>query len=279
MVKDDGLAAGKGVLVTDDLRRGPRPRRGLRPGGDRGVPGRAGGQPVRHHRRPDRTRAAARPGLQAGRRRRLRPQHRRHGRVHPAALGAARPGRRGHRDRAAADRGRAGPAGHALRRAALRRAGADRPRRAGDRVQRPVRRPGDPAAAGPADHAAGRGAVRRGDRQPGRPAGAGVDRRCRRRRGAGRRELSRTAGDRRGDHGLEQAGDGRCGGGARRHRLDADGRLVSSGGRVLCVVGTGRRRRPGPGAGVPGISKISWPARSTAPTSPPGCRRPREAGA
>ena len=38
---------------------------------------------------------------------------------------------------------------------------------AGGRVQRPVRRPGDPAAADPADHPARRAAVRRGDRQPG----------------------------------------------------------------------------------------------------------------
>ena len=90
--------------------------------------------------------------------------------------------------------------------------------RARGRVQRPVRRPGDPAAAGPADHAAGRGAVRRGDRQPGRPARAGVDRRRGRRRGAGRGELPGPAGDRRGDRRSGAGGRERRRGGARRHR-------------------------------------------------------------
>ena len=55
VVKDDGLAAGKGVRGHRRPGGGPGPRRGLRPGGDRGVPGRARGQPVRGHRRPHRT--------------------------------------------------------------------------------------------------------------------------------------------------------------------------------------------------------------------------------
>ncbi len=42
-------------------------------------------------------------------------------------------------DRAPADGRRVGPAGHPVRRSALRRAGADRTRCAGDRVQRPLR--------------------------------------------------------------------------------------------------------------------------------------------
>ena len=101
VVKDDGLAAGKGVVVTDDRTAALRPRRGLRARGRRGVPRRSGGQPLRlcswNSRRRDGLPAAARPGLQADLRRRRGTQHRRHGRLHPAALGARRPGRRGHR--------------------------------------------------------------------------------------------------------------------------------------------------------------------------------------
>ncbi len=96
---------------------GPQPRRAVRAGRHRGVPGRPGGQSLRDHRRDHGAAAPAGPGLQAGRRRRHRSQHRRDGRLHPAALGARRSGRRGAARRAPADRRRAGPAGHALRRA------------------------------------------------------------------------------------------------------------------------------------------------------------------
>ena len=41
--------------------------------------------------------------------------------------------------------------------------------------------------------------------------------------------------------------------------LDPEGRLVSSGGRVLCVVGHGRRSRPGPRAGVRRDRQIALP--------------------
>ena len=58
--------------------------------------------------------------------------------------------------------------------------------------------------------------------------------------------------------------------------LDAEGRLVSSGGRVLCVVGHGRGSRPGPRARrTRGSAGLSCPAPSTAPTSPPRRARPR----
>ena len=126
VVKDDGLAAGKGVLVTDGPGRRAGARRGLRRGGGGGVPGRPGGLALLPDRRVGGAAAAAGAGLQAGRRRRHRPQHRRHGGVRAAGLGAGRAGRRRAGDCGPADAGRAGRAGHAVRRAALRRAGADR---------------------------------------------------------------------------------------------------------------------------------------------------------
>ena len=65
------------------------------------------------------------------------------------------------------------PPRHAVRRPALRRAGADLARRACHRVQRALRRPGDPGRAGPAAYAAGRPAARRGHRH-----GSARSRRC-----------------------------------------------------------------------------------------------------
>ena len=62
----------------------------------------------------------------------------------PLPWAPARPGRAGDADGRAPDPRRDAPPRHALRRAALRRAGAHRRRAAGDRVQRPLRRPGDP---------------------------------------------------------------------------------------------------------------------------------------
>ena len=47
VVKDDGLAAGKGVVVTEDRARGARARGGVRAGGHRGVPRRTRGLAVR----------------------------------------------------------------------------------------------------------------------------------------------------------------------------------------------------------------------------------------
>ena len=115
VVKDDGLAAGKGVVVTSDraeaiaharscLAKGQR-----RAGRRRGVPRRSRGVAVRDHRRDDGAAAPARPGLQARGRGRRRPEHRRHGRVLAAAVGAAHPRRRRHRAGAAADGRRHAP--------------------------------------------------------------------------------------------------------------------------------------------------------------------------
>ena len=276
VVKDDGLAAGKGVLVTDDLAAARDHAAACRrvvieeflDGPEVSLFAITDGVTVRA--------AAAGPGLQAGRRRRLGPQHRRHGRVHPVALGPGGPDGRGHHDRAAADGGRVGPAGDALRRTALRRSGADRPRGAGDRVQRPVRRPGDPAAAGPADHAAGRPAVRRRDRQPGRPARAGLDRRCRRRRGAGRGELPGSAGHRRPDHRAGRRPRRRV-----RWWCTPVPPWTPRAGWSAAAAGCSAWWAPEPistwpGSGPTGGSaRSACPAPSTAPTSPPGCRRPR----
>ena len=89
---------------------------------------------------------------------------------------------------------------HPVRRVALRRPRADLSRCAGHRVQRPVRGPGDPGRAGPAAHAARRTAAgrRHGRARPGRSARLGA-RRSGDRRGGGP-GLSRipAAGGRRG---------------------------------------------------------------------------------
>ena len=105
VVKADGLAAGKGVVVAADARGSARRRRrdahrqehGRRrqPGRDRAVPRRRGGELHRDVRRPACAAACEQPGPQAPARRRQRTQHRRHGRLlagpggHP---GRPRPG-------------------------------------------------------------------------------------------------------------------------------------------------------------------------------------------
>ena len=97
VVKDDGLAAGKGVVVTDDraeaLAHAARVRAGV-------IEEYLDGPEVSLFAITDGTTrlpAAAGPGLQADLRRRRGPEHRRHGRLHAAAVGAGRPGRRGAR--------------------------------------------------------------------------------------------------------------------------------------------------------------------------------------
>ena len=100
VVKDDGLAAGKGVVVTATAQRGAGARRGAATGSSSRST--STGRRCRCSRSATATTAyaaAAGPGLQADLRRRRRPEHRRHGRLHAAALGAARPGRRGARAR------------------------------------------------------------------------------------------------------------------------------------------------------------------------------------
>ena len=99
VVKDDGLAAGKGVVVTDSREvsrraRARLPRQARGAARRRGVPRRARGVGLLHQRRRDGRRARARAGLQAGRRRRRGPRRGRHGRLLAPRLGAGRARRR-----------------------------------------------------------------------------------------------------------------------------------------------------------------------------------------
>ena len=173
VVKDDGLAAGKGVVVTEDRQAAVDHAAGCEQvvveeyldGPEVSLFAlcswnEADGatvyplQPAQDFKRI----RDARPG----------PEHRRHGCLHAAAVGARGAGRRGAAHRAAADGRRDGPPRHAVHRAAVRRPGADLEGRAGRGVQRPLRRPRDPAAARAARLLAGGAAPRRRDRHPGR---------------------------------------------------------------------------------------------------------------
>ena len=178
VVKDDGLAAGKGVVVTDSRDEAVAHARGRVDGGRVVIEEYLDGPEVSlfaHHRRLDRLPDAAGPGLQADLRRRRRPQHRRDGRLHATGLGARRPGRRGARHRRAPDRPGDVPPRHAVQGPALHRPGPHLPRRPRRRVQRPVRRPRDPAAAGAARRRPlARAADGRGHRDAGRRAAARV---------------------------------------------------------------------------------------------------------
>ena len=88
VVKDDGLAGGKGVVVTSDrreavdhaLRCGRVVIEEFLDGPEVSLFGITDGRTVRAF--------AAGAGLQACRRRRYRAEHRRHGRVHPVAVGS-----------------------------------------------------------------------------------------------------------------------------------------------------------------------------------------------
>ena len=147
-----------------DARGGARARAvRARPGGDRGVPGRPRGVAVRGA--PTAGRAV--PLLPAQDFKRVGdgdtgPEHRRDGRLRPAALGR-RPdwSTRSWPRSSQPDGGRAGPP-RAPRSPGLLYVGLALTARRdpGHRVQRPVRRPGDPGGAGPAGDAAGRAAAR-----------------------------------------------------------------------------------------------------------------------
>ena len=128
---------------------------GRPPGAGRGVPRRSRGVAVRGVRRRDRGAAAAGAGLQAGRRRRHRAEHRRHGRLRAAAVGAGRTWstRCSARvlDPVLAEMARRGTPFSGLLYAGLVLTVG---RAEGDRVQLPVRRPGDPGRARAARHPA-----------------------------------------------------------------------------------------------------------------------------
>ncbi len=185
VLKADGLAAGKGVILCAERGRGPGRGRGLlRRAPLRHDDGRAGGVPRGRRalaagalRRRERRAAGAGPGLQADLRRRRGAEHRRHGQL--LARPGLRPGRgRGDRRRGApAGRRRDGAPRHALPRRPLRRPDGRSRRSQGARVQRPLRRPRDaggaaaaalrPARALPRGARAGRsGGGRGGVRRP-----------------------------------------------------------------------------------------------------------------
>jgi hypothetical protein len=147
VIKADGLAAGKGVVVAmslaeahaaiDRMLPASRPAdRARTPGAgrDRRVPRRRGSQFHRHGRRQERAAAGLEPGSQAHRRRRYRPQHRRHGRLLAGTGGHARGARpRDARDHPA-DGPRHGRRRHPLHRLPLRRPD-DRQGRIGEDVE------------------------------------------------------------------------------------------------------------------------------------------------
>ena len=150
------------------------------------------------------------------------------------------------------------PPRHAVPGPALRRPGLTAAGPAGGRVQRPVRRPGDPGRAGPAGHPAGAAAGRRRGRRPGRRRSAGMAAR----RGRGRWSSPPRATRRdpvKGDEitGPNGAGHGRaptCCTRAPRGRRGRPG----LGGRPGAERGRLRARR----RGRPRAAPTSWRARS-----------------
>ena len=209
--RDQGRRAGRrqGRDRGDDAGRGrgrgarhafrQRLRRRRRAGGDRGVPRWRGGQLHLDGGRQNRVAARHQPGPQARRRRRHRPQHRWHGRVFARAGGHAGTPRADHARGGGTDRGRHGRRRRAVHRLPLRRADDRRQRRAqSDRVQRALRRSGNPADPDAAGLGFGRPS-RGGHRWPPRRRGGAVgSARCGR-RGDGLAALSRSARHRRGD--------------------------------------------------------------------------------
>ena len=181
VVKTDGLAAGKGVLVTDSLAEaeadveaklsggGLRRRRARRWSSRRVWSARS----ARCWSCATAQRLAALAPAQDFkrlRRRRRRAQHRRHGGVLAGALRRRRPGRRSGRRGGGPAGGRPPRPGHRLPGRALRRPDAHRRRAQGPRVQRALRRSRDPGGAAPVrrrpGRAAGRGGRRTAARRP-----------------------------------------------------------------------------------------------------------------
>ena len=115
-------------------------RRGRRVGGDRGIPGRRGGELLRAVRRRACAAAGRRAGPQAGLRRRQGTQHRRHGRLF-AGAGVRRRDAEAHDGRDhPAHRARHGRGRHALQGRALCRPDDHRPGPEDLRIQLPLRR-------------------------------------------------------------------------------------------------------------------------------------------
>ena len=198
VVKADGLAAGKGVLVTSDRDAAVAHAAQWAPRGGVLIEEFLDGQEVSLFLLSDGEHVLPLSPAQdfkrlldgdAG------PEHRRHGRLLAAALARRRVRlgagvrRRGHRDDRPAHRAPARRRGHALRRPALLRAHPHVEGHPRHRVQRPLRRPRDAGRAAPPRDAARRTAVRGRHRHARRARAPGL---LRRRRGHRRASPART---------------------------------------------------------------------------------------
>ncbi len=152
----------RGVPAGRRLRRSGEHRR------DRGAAGRRGGLAARSLSRPGGAAARSRPGLQARRRRRHGPEHGRHGRIFAGAVVRLGSDGGGCAAGAQAVAGRARQSRHSVLGMPLRRSDAHRRRAESARIQRALRRSGDP----------GSGSAPR--RRPGSGAGGNRPRRGRR---------------------------------------------------------------------------------------------------
>ncbi len=169
VVKDDGLAAGKGVVVTADLEAarahanacervvieefldGPEVSLFAITDGVTVVPL----QPAQDFKRAlDGDEGPNTGGM---------------GAYSPAPVGRPEAGGGSTPDRPPAHGRRDAPPRHPLLRPPLRRSRDHEPRCAGHRVQRPLRRPGDPGGPGPSEDPAGRRPARLRERHPRRP--------------------------------------------------------------------------------------------------------------
>ena len=267
VVKDDGLAAGKGVVVTDDREAALAHARACLAHGPVVVEEFLDGPEVTSSASPTARPScpAARAGLQARPRRRRGPQHRRHGRLLPADwVPATSPtsSSSGSRSR----RSRRWPPGTPF--SGVLYGGLALTSR-GLRVIEFNARFGDPegqVVPRPARHPARRGAAGRATGRLDQPAPRWRPRgrRHRRRRGPrlprgprDRRPAARPRGRRGGLAAVLHAGTTR----------DADGRLVCSGGRVVDVVATGADLGSARAAAYARSASSSSRDRTTAPTS------------
>ena len=202
VVKDDGLAAGKGVVVTNNRDEAlAHAQTCFDAGGTVVIEEFLDGPEVSVFVLCDGSNTVAAvpgAGLQAHLRQRRRPQHRRHGRVHPAGMGPRRPRPGSDRPRRPAHGQPDGPPRHPVRRRALRRPRPDLARHPRHRIQRPLRRSGNPGRPRPAQDARSAGccmAAAKGELD--KVAAAALVQGHGRRRRRGRRKLPGHPADRR----------------------------------------------------------------------------------
>ena len=224
---------------------------------------------VRAHRRPRRPAARARAGLQARRRRRRGSEHRRHGRVLAGAVRRRRDRRPDPRRDPRADGPGDGGRGRAVPRRPVRGADADRRRAEGARVQLPgsatPRRRCCCRGSGPTSRelclacAEGDLAALQGEPRPTRPASrsslasGGYP-------GALRDRGPRSRGSRRPSRSRARS----C---STPGTAERQGRVVTSGGRVLSVGALGDDARRGARPGVRGLRPVSFEGMHTGRTS------------